>query len=143
MIATAICSEFETVESTGLQVSAVVVAMSMRVTAVSVLISVSSLHDLSDLCVSAVNNRFDALTAEAQRTPRWRREFQTRTQAYRLLIINVGTMPPPELTLASSFEDKRVKADPTLPLNSSGSRSTSCSAKLILPSGVSAGNTSR
>src|SRR2546423_12385546 len=47
---------------------------------------------------------------------------------YFLLITNVGTMPPPAVTFANSFEERRVKAEPTLPLKSSGSRSTSCSA---------------
>ena len=43
-------------------------------------------------------------------------------------------MPPPELTFASSVNESRVNADFTLPLNSKGSRSTSCSANSILPS---------
>src|SRR5581483_4437411 len=62
---------------------------------------------------------------------------------YFLLITNVGTMPPPAVTLSSSFEDKRVNADPTLPLKSRGSRSTSCSTNRIVSSGVSAGKVSR
>src|SRR5207245_7877969 len=62
---------------------------------------------------------------------------------YLLLITKVGTMPPPELTLANSVDDSRVKADPTLPLKSKGSRSTSCSVKFIDPSSPNAGNISR
>src|SRR5215471_17182108 len=62
---------------------------------------------------------------------------------YFLLIRNVGTVPPPAVTFASSFEESRVNAAPTLPLKSNGSRSTSCSAKLMFPSDVNAGKTSR
>jgi len=43
------------------------------------------------------------------------------------LMINVGTMPPPEVTFASSVEESRVNADPTFPKNNNGSRSTNCS----------------
>jgi hypothetical protein len=41
-------------------------------------------------------------------------------------MIKVGTIPPPDETFASSVEERRVKAEPTRPLKSSGSRSTSC-----------------
>src|SRR2546421_4504425 len=47
---------------------------------------------------------------------------------YFSLMTNVGTMPPPADTFANSFEERRVKAEPTLPLKSKGSRSTNCSA---------------
>ena len=36
-------------------------------------------------------------------------------------IINVGTIPPPLETFASSVDDSRVNAEPTLPIRSSGS----------------------
>src|SRR6188508_3108567 len=48
-------------------------------------------------------------------------------------ITNVGTIPPPAVTLASSFIDSRVNADPTTPLNKRGSRSTSCSTNFHFP----------
>ena len=52
-------------------------------------------------------------------------------------------LPPPELTFASSVKERRVNADLTFPLKSSGSRSTSCSANSMRPSSVSAGKVSR
>src|SRR5690606_22187969 len=51
-----------------------------------------------------------------------------RAWCYFLEMMNVGTIPPPAVTFANSFDASRVNAEPTLPIKSSGSRSTSCSA---------------